>query len=222
MLNKDNSQTYLLNMQNEYAKILAAMDNLGIDQVVKHLIDTLPFLWADIYQSQSERMTDICRIQYGSFEYIFDDYATLEKKGIVPVNPKIESRLIAAFGKSPPPKKQRDDYRLRGWVGKTETYFGNTWDKGHFIGHSIGGNVDGLEINVFLQRRDLNRGWSEAGKRFRKMEEYCFKHSGTFCFNRPIYFDQTSRPAFYEFGILKLSHELWVECFDNKPNEFTV
>jgi len=29
--------------------------------------------------------------------------------------------------------------------------------KGHFIAHSIGGAVDGWELNVFVQRRELNR-----------------------------------------------------------------
>ncbi len=28
--------------------------------------------------------------------------------------------------------------------------FGRQWDKGHFVAHSIGGAVDGWELNVFL------------------------------------------------------------------------
>lgn len=88
-------------------------------------------------------------------------------------------------------------------------------NKGHFIAHSIGGVVDGLEANVFIQRRDLNRGWSAAVKRFREMEKYCVANPGTFCFSRLLYVDETSRPGFCEFGLLKTTGELWVECFDN-------
>jgi hypothetical protein len=63
---------------------------------------------------------------------------------------------------------------------------------------TIGSVVDGLEANVFVQRRDLNRGWSPAGKRFREMEKYCVSNRGTFCFSRPFYTDQTAKPAFVE------------------------
>lgn len=209
-------RTKLWDLKNEYAKILEAQCNLEIEQVINHLITILPFLWADIYRKQSNRMTDLCRIKLGSFEYIFDDYATLEMKGTVPMTPIIESRLVAVFGKSIPAVRKRDDSRLRGWIGQTNALFGNTSDKGHYIAHSVGGSVDGAEFNVFPQRRDLNRGWSISGKLFRKMEEFCYKNSGTFCFNRPIYLTQTSRPDFYEFGILKSRNEIWVECFDNQ------
>src|SRR5216684_7936234 len=71
--------------------------------------------------------------------------------------------------------------------------------KGHFIAHSIGGAVDCAEVNVFVQLRAPNGGWSEAGKRFREMEAYCETNPGTFCFNRPTCDDQAARPAFVEF-----------------------
>lgn len=76
--------------------------------------------------------------------------------------------------------------------------------------------MDRLELNVFVQRRDLNRGWSTEGRRYREMEKYCVLHPGTFCFSRPLYADETAIPAFLEFGILKPDGELWVECFDNR------
>jgi hypothetical protein len=98
----------------------------------------------------------------------------------------------------------------------TETTFGRDWDKGHFVAHSIGGAVDRAEVNVFVQLRALNRGWSEAGKRFREMEAYWETNLGTFCFNRPIYGDQTARPAFFEFGLIKGGGEFWMECFANR------
>jgi hypothetical protein len=78
--------------------------------------------------------------------------------------------------------------------------------------------VDQCELNVFVQRRDLNRGWSVAGKRFRSMEKYCSSNPGTFCFSRPIYSfaDGSSKPVAVEFGVLKADGELWVEVFDNQ------
>lgn len=75
--------------------------------------------------------------------------------------------------------------------------------------------MDQCELNVFVQRRDLNRGWSDAGKRYRRMEDYCVRNPGTFCFSRPIYTDGSAKPAMLEFGALKTDGELWVELFDN-------
>jgi len=63
--------------------------------------------------------------------------------------------------------------------------------------------VDRTEVNVFVQLRAVNRGWSKGGKLFREMEAYCEAYPGTFCFNGPTYEDQTARPAFIEFGLVK-------------------
>jgi hypothetical protein len=52
----------------------------------------------------------------------------------------------------------------------------------------------GLDVNLFPQRREVNRGWSDEGKLFRKMERYAAEHPGTFCFARPICRDLSRRP----------------------------
>lgn len=187
----------------------------SLEGIIKFLSEELPFVWRDAYVEMTSHSVNVVRWQYGSFEYMFDDYASLESRGTVPYAADVEGRLIGVLGCSSPKTTRRDDYRLKGWVGATEKIFGPGWDKGHFIAHTIGGVVDGLEANVFVQRRDLNRGWSPDGKRFREMEKYCVSNPGTFCFSRPLYTDQTAKPAFVEFGVLK-GAELWLECFDNR------
>jgi hypothetical protein len=134
------------------------------------------------------------------------------------LSPTAEARLVAVLGRSSPRhvRRSRDDYRLRGFIGRTNSEFGTGWDKGHFIAHSIGGAVTGIEANVFIQRRALNRGWSEEGKTYREMERYCHQAPGVFCFSRPLYEDDTSKPAFFEFGVLRGVQDLWVETFDNR------
>lgn len=199
----------------DYAAVLKSLQNYSIEEMISSLKDELPFLWKSIYLKTTLQPTDILSFQHETFEYIYDDYGSLEASGKTPYNPNEEGRLIAVMGCSVPRKKTRDDYRLKGWIGPTESTFGAMWDKGHFIAHSIGGAIDGIEANVFIQRRDLNRGWSDAGKQFRKMEKYCFMNPGTFCFNRPLYLDGMSKPAFIEFGLLKKDNTLWVECFNN-------
>ena len=200
----------------DYERIVKEAGECSLEKLISFLTEELPHAWRDAYLEMTQRATEIVRIQRGSFEYIYDDYATLETLGAVPPSPDDEARLVGVLGRSEPKTERRDDSRLRGWVGPTQKMFGREWDKGHYIAHSIGGAVDGWELNVFVQRRELNRGWSEAGKRFREMEKYCVLNPGTFCFSRPIYVDPTAKPAFVEFGVLQSPRKLWVECFDNR------
>jgi hypothetical protein len=187
-----------------------------LEETIIALAAELPNLWRDVYVRTSNRSTSIVRILNGPFEYLYDNYSYLEASGTVPYDLSMEDRVVAVCGRSAPITKRRDDYRLRGWVGPTEKMYSARFDKGHYIAHSIGGAVDRSEMNVFVQRRDLNRGWSQEGKQYRTMEKYCVCHTGTFCFTHPLYDDQTSIPSFIEFGVLKSSDELWVECFDNR------
>ncbi|MFA9388756.1 MAG: hypothetical protein ACERKD_03060 [Prolixibacteraceae bacterium] len=207
---------YFSEVRAEYEKLLNSIGHLSYSELVQELERNLPFLWTDFYESQSERLCNIFVIRRGGFEYLFDEIDSFIAQGILPDEANLSSRIVAAYGKSAPKISKRDDYRLRGWVGPTEKIFGKDWDKGHFIAHSIGGAVEGTELNVFKQKRELNRGWSEEGKLFRKMEEFCFQNPGTFCYNRPLYNDQSDCPSVIEFGLLKPNNELWVEFFDNQ------
>lgn len=204
----------------DYASIMAASDGRAGDALVEWFRHELVYAAQDAYCSTTARRTDIVRITQASFEYVYDDYASLEKQGLVPYNPTMEARLVIAFGRSAPRRPKRDDARLRGWAGRrplSEPY-GPGWDRGHFIAYSMGGVVEGFELNIFIQRRALNRGWNshDGARLYRKMEDYCASHTGTFCFSRPIYGDGTAKPTFLEFGILNPDGKLWVEIFDNQ------
>lgn len=85
----------------------------ALDEVVAYLSQELPYLWRDAYLEDTPRMTNIMRVSLGTFEYIFDDYQTLEGSGVIPYHPTAESRLIAVHGVSAPSARRRDDRRLR-------------------------------------------------------------------------------------------------------------
>ena len=87
-------------------------------------------------------------------------------------------------------------------MGPTESTFGITFDKGHFIAFSIGGEVSGGETNIFPHNRALNRGRSDEGKVYRRMETFAANHPGTLFFHRPIYERETDTPNWLEVGIL--------------------
>jgi len=199
----------------DYEAILNKVTGHPVEAKISFLMEELPHLWRRAYEAMSKRQVSLVRIRQSSFEYIYDNYCYLEASGVIPYS-LVEDRLVGVLGLSAPQPRLRDDYRLRGWVGPTEKVYGKQFDKGHFIAHAIGGAVDRSEMNVFVQRRDLNRGWSPEGKLYREMEKYCVSNPGVFCFSRPLYKDSTSQPTCLEFGILKGTGELWVECFDNR------
>lgn len=202
-----------LEVLSEYTDILKEIKGLGYIEAVDYLKINLLSVWIKAYKLNNRNVSCICQIKLNDFEYVYDDIESLDSEK---TPPEAESRLVVVFGESKRREVRRDDYRLQGWLGQTETVFGKEWDKGHFIGHSIGGAIDGAELNVFQQRRDINRGWSEEGKIFRKMEKYCGQNEGIFCFNRPFYSNQGSKPSKYEFGVLLRDKTLWVETFNNE------
>ncbi|HVE72192.1 MAG TPA: hypothetical protein VNI54_12555 [Thermoanaerobaculia bacterium] len=209
-------------MEQIYLRMIAAAARYG-ETVKEFLRSELPHVWHEHYvAADPTRRVNVGVITRGTFDYLYDDQDTLVATGVVPDEPNLESRVMAVIGTSAPDPRHRDDYRLRGWLGATDKTFGKAWDKGHFIAHSIGGAVAGSELNVFVQRRDLNRGWSAAGRRYRAMETYCATRPHVLCWSRPIYTDGSAMPLQIEFGILKEDRELWLETFDNwwAENEF--
>ena len=127
-------------------------------------------------------------------------------------------RVVLAYSISTKQLCKRDSSRIRGFPkvkfltqsSHRENIFVS--DKGHFLGHACGGELD---INLFPQRRELNRGWSEEGKRFRKMEKYVADNTGTFFYHRAIYNDQTWVPSYLEYGVLRDHETWWIDKFKN-------
>lgn len=128
-------------------------------------------------------------------------------------------RVTLAYALSTEQLMKRDSSRMRGFpnvnvsAGSTLAEKPFIADKGHFLGHASGGILD---INLFPQRRELNRGWSLEGKRFRSMERYVAKRPGTFFYHRPRYDDETWIPQYLEYGVLIDDTRWRVDTFRNK------
>ena len=131
----------------------------------------------------------------------------------------IAERVVLAYAFSTPSLTKRDASRIRGFPNvnaSVKRVMGERAfhaDKGHFLGHASGGQLD---INLFPQRRELNRGWSEPGKRYRDMEKYVAKRPGTFFYSCPIYDDDTWIPKSLEYAVLTEDRGWWIDRFDNK------
>jgi hypothetical protein len=143
------------------------------ETAVSFLTEKLPLVWRGAYLGTMPREANIVRVQHRSFEYIYDSYASSESTSPDLNSPAIEARLVGVSGRSVITEHHHDSYRLSRWPGEA----GPHWDKAQFIGPSIGGAVD---------KRDINRGWSKAGRRYRGMLLYCASNPGVFCFSRPI------------------------------------
>src|SRR5688572_2558179 len=137
----------------DYRAVASDAHATSLQELIEYLRAELPHAWLSEYVAASHRQTNVMTFRHGAFEYVYDHYTALEASGEVAYDATAESRLVAVCGVSAQRKSPRDDYRLRGWVGPTGRMFGSEWDKGHFIAHSIGGAVDGLEANVYLQKR---------------------------------------------------------------------
>jgi len=161
----------------------------------------------------SRHKTGILHFEDHGFEYLFDLSSPLSKQGGVQRSATPDDRVVVVYGRSQGSKGKRDASRMRGFLGgglKIDEK--GSMDKGHFVGHGLGG---GLDVNLFPQKTDVNRYWSESGKVYGKMERYCRDHLDTFFFSRPIYSDETWVPSALEYGILLEADDLWVERFPN-------
>jgi len=200
----------------DYQAILSKSPSTQIDTVALFLAEELPYEWASAYRESSTHQTNILRIRIGGFEYLFDYASELAELESVEENKSIESRLVAVHGKSQTEKRKRKDSIMSrqplGPIEFIEPLRRTRYDRGHFIAHSIGGD---LNINIFPQPTEINRGWSNSGKLYRSMERYCQINAGTYCFSRPLYKAGSWHPYVVEFGVLKANGALWVNTFSN-------
>jgi hypothetical protein len=170
----------------------------GVEEWIEHAYD-----WRDEYAAAFPG-ADLSLIDLGLGVFTFDHTV---------------SRVTLACAISTPQLFVRDRSRARGFpnvdevVRRTLGERAFRADRGRFLGHASGGQLD---INLFAQRRELNRGWSSEGKRFRAMERFVAGEPGCFFYHRPIYDDSTDIPARLEYGVLRGDGDWWIDSFQNK------
>ena len=196
----------------DYHTILSECSANGLAETAAFLMEALPPEWCAAYDEMVGYQTEIVRFEDHGFTFLFHQSSAEHPDWKLP-DDAVEDRVVSVFGLAQRAAGKRDASRMKGFLGGglEPTAEGST-DKGHFMGHAQGG---GLDVNLFPQRTKINRGWSERGKVYRKMERYSSLYPGTFCFSRPIYADKTWRPRFVEFGLLTKQRTLWVERFEN-------
>ena len=160
-------------------------------------------IWVCSYRKQSLLAPSILSISLEDFTFIWDE--TYE-------------RVVVAYGvsfhNSQSPKRIREKSRIayyyRNFIRRYQ--INTATDTGHFIAHSFGGGID---INLFPQKRDVNRGYSSEEIAYRKMESSVLNNPGSFIFSRPLYYDETWRPFYIEYGIQHPGKAPCVRVFTN-------
>jgi hypothetical protein len=167
------------------------------------------YLWTEEYRLAFPQFGEITLSHYHSFAFTIDH--EVEQGSETP-----ETRVISFFGISNNDVDVKNRRRMRDYwntASMMRELYGDHYDKGHFMAHGFGGPID---VNLFPQRRDINRGWSAEGKRYCAMERYVRNNPGTFVFSRPIYNDLTVCPAQLEYGYFDREFRLVTEIFPNK------
>lgn len=200
----------------DYVEVRAAAPSPHVDDVIGFLSDVLPHEWAAIYAAHNPHPPNIFVTSVAGFDYLFDNPEHLVLAGELDARVAVADRLVAVHGRSGLLHEERDDSRLRpfplGPVDPSVGSKGRRYDRGHVMGHALGG---GLDINLIPQVAGTNQGSSEEGKRFRAMERYAAEHPGVYCFARPLYAGFSGHPLVLEFGVLKEDGTLWLERFRN-------
>jgi hypothetical protein len=157
---------------------------------------------AERYQRQFPDCSLLQFVQSGA-TYLFDLASAVEAEQ--------EDRTLAAWTITPATVGKRDASYQRGFPLPPDPD-GTLADRGHLIPHLSGGEFG---PNIFRQRRDLNRGWSSQGKRFRALEREAGATPRTFYFGHLLYEDGTAYPTEIETGLLR-GETLHVDRFRNR------
>ena len=197
-----------------YSQLMTDNNIQSIEQLHQFFWDVISYEWTELYTKAFPKHGEITLQNFQGFaftiDHIWDDIAAADTNNELP-----ETRVISFFGISNTNINQKNRRTMRQYWGKaTESFahYGKSYDKGHFIAHGFGGPID---VNLFPQLTEINRGRSQEGKRYRAMEKYIAANPGTFVFSRPIYNDFTVCPYQLEYGYFDKDLNLYVQVFPN-------
>ena len=123
------------------------------------------------------------------FWYLFDSTPEGATDKTRPAN-----RVVAAWGSSRPGSRIGDRRSLRHFPLARRAR--QLLDRGHLVAMATGG---GENVNLVPQARRLNRGWSDAGRRWRALERICAANDSVYLFVTVLYDDLSDIPSAFEF-----------------------
>ena len=200
----------------DYDALLNPRPSYDYEELIEHLLESLPPLWQKAYRKMAQSPTSIHRFSQNGFEFLFDRASELHARGIVSAERAVEDRIIVAYGRSTAVTGRKDNGTKRNLLGSAAARFGDNTERPYLPGEFLGGELD---ISLYPQYRNLDHERSADSRVYRAMKKYCSEHLGTFCFSRLIYTSRSWRPAAVEHGLLRDDGTFWVRKFKNETVE---
>lgn len=200
----------------DYDALLTPLSFYHYEELIEHLLESLPPLWQKAYRKMAQSPTSIHRFSQNGFEFLFDRASELHARGIVSGERAVEDRIIVAYGRSTAVTGRKGNGTKRNLLGSAAARFGDKTERPYLPGEFLGGELD---ISLYPQYRNLDHERSADSRVYRAMKKYCSEHLGTFCFSRLIYTSRSWRPAAIEHGLLRRDGTFWVRKFKNETVE---
>ena len=140
-----------------------------------------------------------------AFWYLFDSTPDGATDLTRPAN-----RVIAAWGYSRPDHRVGDRRVLRRFP--LPRRLGHQLDRGHLVALASGG---GENVNLVPQAMKLNRGRSDAGRRWRALERICAGAEAVFLFVTVFYDNMSDIPSAFEYVVQTPDGKELIEHFVN-------
>src|ERR1700710_59112 len=117
--------------------------------------------WLEAYEAGTSWVAEVLEIRQGPLTYLFDGTPSMSGAD------SGDDRVVAVWGQSAPAAAARDKGRQAGFIPVPDRWSHIGMDRGHFVAHAAGG---GMDMNFFPQAKGLNRGTTERGKVWKRME----------------------------------------------------
>jgi hypothetical protein len=119
--------------------------------------------------------------------------------------------VVAAWGCARTNPGRRDASRMRGFP--LARGLRGDHDRGHLFSHAAGGGTD---VNLFVQARALNRGWSPAGRRWRALERLAVLRADAVLVVRLVYDDASAVPSALQAALVDDTGIIRTEYLSNR------
>jgi hypothetical protein len=194
----DDYRVIVAGLSIDYESIASALRHpVDLGQLGAALLEALGDYYAEVHGDSA-----LLFFQQNGATYLFDHASSNDTPH--------DDRTVAAWALTPARVSKRDVGYQRGFPLASDQ--DTPVDRGHLIPHLSGGEFG---PNIFRQDRSLNRGWSEAGKKYRAMEREAAERPGSFYFGHLLYGDDSDWPSEIETGVFR-DGRLVVERFVNR------
>lgn len=124
-----------------------------------------------------------------------------------------ESRTVAGWTRVPASVRVRDVSRQRGFP-LPRSLEERGFERGHLIARASGG---GLDVNLFPQAWQVNRGHGVEGREFRRLERLAAASPGALQMTRVLWADETNVPSHIHMVVVAEGREVQQGVFGNAP-----